>query len=687
MRLMRSFVSTILPFLLVLMFMSGRVCFADAPVKLTVTDFGGNTVHLKSIPSRIVSLVPGATETIFRLHAGNLIVGLTFHDTYPQAANTKSIVGGFADPSPEIIERLQPDVILYSSFQRIIREKFAHSGITLIQIEPRTIEGGFRMIELLGKLTGKAAEARAIIDLNRTQLDVVSRKVAKIPELKRKRVMRLMGTDSIMTPGDGSFQNEFIRAAGGIAPSLGKSGQIVPMTKEEWEHFDPQLIYYCGNGKRVLDKVAHLPGWKDVAAVKSSNYYQFPCDLTCRASVNTGYFVAWLASVIYPEALCTEHTRLDPDKAEEVRTLPVDLPYVKSARVIHGTMHDFPFQTLCIDLSEPMACLSTLAGSLSDMTTVGNHYSSPPLWNRLHRVSLADQKKELCRILGRNDASAAFLFTGALMDGISVQRTQYKDMIVYALVTAGARGNAIRSGVDEGLFYEPGTINTVILTNMQLSPRAMTRAIISVTEAKSAALQDFDVRSCYTPRCQATGTGTDEIIVVQGRGKHVNNAGGHSKLGELIAKGVHAAVTEAISKQNALVSKRSVFQRLEERKIDIYALLSDETQFAPQERVRLCREMQRLLLKPIYAGLMETSFALSDAYNAGLVQDLHSFQDACKHACTQIAGTPVESLTIFVPEDRPSKPIYMALNALLNGIRSRKTESPQIPLSVGDCSQ
>ena len=78
-------------------------------------------------------------------------------------------------------------------------------------------------------------------------------------------------------------------------------------------------------------------------------------------------------------------------------------------------------------------------------------------------------------------------------------------MIVYALVTAGVQDNAVRASVDEGRFYEPGTINVIILTNMQLTPRALTRAMISATEAKSAALQDLDIRTRILPPVRRRG--------------------------------------------------------------------------------------------------------------------------------------------------------------------------------------
>jgi adenosylcobinamide amidohydrolase len=99
----------------------------------------------------------------------------------------------------------------------------------------------------------------------------------------------------------------------------------------------------------------------------------------------------------------------------------------------------------------------------------------------------------------------------------------------------------------------------------------MTRAIISATEAKTAALMDLDIRSSYSSSLhQATGTGTDNIIVVRGTGIEIDNTGGHSKLGELIAKAVYQGVREAICKQNKITASRNIFRRLMERKISIY---------------------------------------------------------------------------------------------------------------------
>ena len=106
-----------------------------------------------------------------------------------------------------------------------------------------------------------------------------------------------------MAPGDGSFQNEMIRAAGGIPPQLGRRGAVTPVNVEEWIKFNPQVIYGCGGDRKTAKAFFNRPGWKDVDAVKNGKIFFFPCALTCRAATNTGHFVSWLSARIYGRAV------------------------------------------------------------------------------------------------------------------------------------------------------------------------------------------------------------------------------------------------------------------------------------------------------------------------------------------------------------------------------------------------
>ncbi|MBC7129902.1 adenosylcobinamide amidohydrolase, partial [Candidatus Bathyarchaeota archaeon] len=116
--------------------------------------------------------------------------------------------------------------------------------------------------------------------------------------------------------------------------------------------------------------------------------------------------------------------------------------------------------------------------------------------------------------LGLSPEEIAFLSTGADMDNLAVCTRSYRGIIVTCLATGGT-GNALRSGIDKAEWIEKngkfehvhGTINLLILSNTALSDGAMARAIITATEAKTAALQDLNVKSVFSPNLQATGTG------------------------------------------------------------------------------------------------------------------------------------------------------------------------------------
>ena len=95
------------------------------------------------------------------------------------------------------------------------------------------------------------------------------------------------------------------------------------------------------------------------------------------------------------------------------------------------------------------------------------------------------------------------------------------------------------------------------MTNVTLTDGALAKAIITATEAKTAALQDMDARSSVSPESQATGTGTDNMIVVSGVDpvKKVRTTGGHSKMGELIGVTTKVAVYETIKKHEAMLAR------------------------------------------------------------------------------------------------------------------------------------
>jgi adenosylcobinamide amidohydrolase/ABC-type Fe3+-hydroxamate transport system substrate-binding protein len=637
---------------------------------MEIRDSQNRPLQLDVHPERIVSLVPSASEILVKIGAGDCLVGTTYHDITLAGSEKRQVAGGFFNPFSARIKGVNPDLIIAAPLHKEVIESFTAQGIPVFIYKTMGLDHTWNLMAKLGKITGKNNAALDLIQKNKRELAHIRAKLNKAG-VTAKRVIRLMGRDQIMTPGSDSFQNEMIRAAGGLAPDFGKAGDVVPVTLEEWRAFDPQVIYGCGGDRAAADSFFLKPGWKDVAAVKDQRIHYFPCDLTCRASARTSAFVAGLASNIYAEEFSESKNFVFQDgqisQAPLVKDITEDLPYVGRTAVVKTHLFDFENKSLMIDLDQPMAVLSTLEGFKTGVRTLVNHYLPPPTWMPSHFKGVDHLELAVFKALNRKADQTALLMTGADMDHLSVQTRKFKEMSVTALVTAGVVSNAMRMAEDIGEWYEPGTINIIVLSNMKLSRRAMARAVITATEAKTAALEDLDIRSAYTGKIySATGTGTDNLIVVQGRGNVIDNSGGHTKMGELIAKAVHAGVKDAIARQNGLLPGRHLIQRLKERKISLYQLTSEAQCRCQGEKSDFSAMVEALMLNPEYEGFMEAALSLSDAYERDLVQDLSAFDRWCARVARDICGSDVK-IELLVQDEKIPLVISKALNAVMTG--------------------
>ncbi|HRH75542.1 MAG TPA: adenosylcobinamide amidohydrolase, partial [Zoogloea sp.] len=222
-------------------------------------------------------------------------------------------------------------------------------------------------------------------------------------------------------------------------------------------------------------------------------------------------------------------------------------------------------KTLVVSFPEVRRSLSTSDGLVDSQVAI-NHGAHPELWKRVSARFNGDDGRGGKRYtehviattaanLGLAKTQLAHMATAADMDNLAIVTRSHGPLTVTVMATAGAKSNAIRTGVDEGRYIEgaepAGTINILVLSNVHLTDAALARALITVTEGKTAALEDLQVRSTYTPGVQATGTGTDSIIVVSGsRAPTASYTGGHSRIGELIGKATYSAVVESLGKQN-----------------------------------------------------------------------------------------------------------------------------------------
>ena len=224
----------------------------------------------------------------------------------------------------------------------------------------------------------------------------------------------------------------------------------------------------------------------------------------------------------------------------------------------------------------PHQVLSTCraAGGLrDDLGFLLNHQSCEPA-GHMHRLApevwrdAERYRRMICEPWDLPAEECAVLGTAANMHNAVFQTESFRELTVLAICTGGVETNAGRAG-DPASVYEtgegfekingaadlmgPGTINTMLFINKPLTPGALTRTLITATEAKSAALQELCVNSRYSDGL-ATGTGTDQIGVAacETGDPALTSAGTHAALGELIGRAVLKATKKTLALQNSL---------------------------------------------------------------------------------------------------------------------------------------
>ena len=194
---------------------------------------------------------------------------------------------------------------------------------------------------------------------------------------------------------------------------------------------------------------------------------------------------------------------------------------------------------------------------------------------------LADTYVEHMRLVSKRLAldpdKVSGMGTAASMENAVVETLSFKELTVTAIVTGGIETNGGRAG-DPADYYKPmpkpkyGTINIMLLLDCDMPEGTMARALVTCTEAKTAAIQELLEGSKYSNGI-ATGSGTDQTIIIANSESelYMEGAGKHSKLGELIGKTVKNAVKKALAKQSGLTpaKQHDVFRRL--KRFDIKA--------------------------------------------------------------------------------------------------------------------
>lgn len=277
--------------------------------------------NLSQPATRIVSLDPAATSTLYALGAYGDIVGGSAYDTYPPHENV-TVVGDYPQMNLEDIYNLSPQVVISfdSNYTQASITKLLNAGINYVFLNSgpgtslKTVE---EQTTFLGELTGKESNASLINSWMNQSLKAINTSLSSVNTSQGLSAFYLLSdSGGIYTSGNGTFFNDMMDYAHLKNVAINLTGGFVPISKEVIANNTPQIIFldqYVSNSS-----MTQYP-FNQSEAVKNGKVFTLPNeDIFTEPSFRDIYGVAWMAyagynvSVSLPSFPINLHYNPDP---------------------------------------------------------------------------------------------------------------------------------------------------------------------------------------------------------------------------------------------------------------------------------------------------------------------------------------------------------------------------------------
>lgn len=273
---------------------------------LEMTDQAGRVVRIERVPEKVISLAPSNTEIAYALGLEDRLVGVTEYCNYPQAAKQKLKIGGFSTVDIEKVVEIEPDLILATNIHKgEVIPQLERLGLTVLTIDPKTVDEVLKAINLIGRFTGKVAEASRLTTEMESRVKAVTDRTAALPEAQRPRVFYILWHDPLKTATSKTRIHELIIKAGGINIASNLEGAYPTISLEAVIMSNPQVVV-AGSGHGSSHDVPFQfaltePRLAEVEARLNGRIYEIDSDLTSRPGPRIVDGLEKLAEFIHPE--------------------------------------------------------------------------------------------------------------------------------------------------------------------------------------------------------------------------------------------------------------------------------------------------------------------------------------------------------------------------------------------------
>jgi iron complex transport system substrate-binding protein len=251
---------------------SGASGGTTSPAAFPVTVVASNgKVTVSKRPTRIVSLSPTATETLFAIGAGPQVVAVDDQSDYPKGVPRTSL-SGFT-PNVEAIAGYRPDLVVIAYDPKGLSGALQRLGITVLhQDGAKSFKGAYQQIRQLGMVTGREARAAKLVGTLKARIGKI---VADARTEQGLSVYHEL-TPDLYSATSKTFVGQVYTALGlkNIADEADALGYGYPQLSSEYVvAASPDLIVLadtvcCG---QKPSSVAARPGWDRISAVRTGS--------------------------------------------------------------------------------------------------------------------------------------------------------------------------------------------------------------------------------------------------------------------------------------------------------------------------------------------------------------------------------------------------------------------------------
>ena len=265
---------------------------------VTIIDSNGTEITFEEEPEKVVSVAPNLTEIIYGLGAEDKLVGRSDYCDYPAEVAEVSSVGSIMEPDVEAIISMEPDVVVVSThFSEENSKKLEELNIKVVTLyDASDLDGVYDMIDTMGTVLNRKAEATDCIDNMKKTIAEVSDKVAGLEKPTVYYVVGYGEYGDFTATGD-TFVAGMLEAAGG--DNIAKDATNWSITLEEIVEADPSIIIIS---EFMKDDFMSQPTYCDLTAVKEGHVYTLDTNMLDRQGLRNADGIMALAKIFHPEA-------------------------------------------------------------------------------------------------------------------------------------------------------------------------------------------------------------------------------------------------------------------------------------------------------------------------------------------------------------------------------------------------